>query len=128
MISTTTTAQRLKRPPIVHSATHLFTLGQAVRLKGGLWPSGNTYLVTARLPPSGESPQYHIRSDTEEFERMAMQANLEPVRPKAGGEIDALIEKSFGLGPGAHSQQSRDRNAEAGNGPILTGSRVRQAE
>jgi hypothetical protein len=127
-MTATTIPERFKRLPVVHSATHLFKLGQAVRLKGGLWSSNNIYLITAKLPPSGESPQYHIRSDAEKFERMATQANLELVSPAAGGEADALVETSLGLGSWTYLQPSRDRKAEAGNGPIRRGSRVRQAE
>ena len=73
-------------------------LGQAVRLKGGMWPSGNVYLITAKLPPSGDSPQYRIRNDTEKFERMATQANLELANPSTDDQGVIAIEKSFGLG------------------------------
>jgi hypothetical protein len=127
-VTPTTIPARFKRLPVVHSVTHLFKPGQAVRLKGRLWPSNNIYLIAANLPPSGESPQYRIRSDTEKFDRMATQANLELISPAAGGEGDALVETSLGLGPEMYLQPSRDRKAEAGNGPIRIGPRVRQAE
>ena len=78
MTSATTITHRVKRLPVVDSAIHQFTLGQAVRLKNALGPTSNIYLITARLPPSGNSPQYRIRNDTEKFERVSTQLNLEP--------------------------------------------------
>jgi hypothetical protein len=69
-----------------------------VRLKSGFWGSGNIYSVTAQLPPSGDSPQYRIRSEAEKFDRMATQANLEAVIASAPDENAALLEKSFSMG------------------------------
>ena len=80
-------------------STHLFALGQAVQLKDGLWASGRIYLITARLPLSGDLPQYRIRNDDEQFERMAMEASLESVNAAARGKselprrsLSALVE------------------------------------
>jgi hypothetical protein len=85
--------QRYGRLPVVEPATHLFALGQAVQLKSGVPAGGNVYRITAQLPPIGDSPQYRIRNDTEKFERVATQVNLEMIR----GENVSLIEKSFAL-------------------------------
>jgi hypothetical protein len=98
MLSTANISRQSKPLLRFDSATHLFSLGQAVRLKGGVWPSGNVYLITARLPPSGGSPQYRIRNDDEKFERMAMQANLELVSPPTSASaILTAIERSSEL-------------------------------
>ena len=87
---------RFKRSLHSQPATHAFAIGQAVRLKGGFLRSGNTFFVTATLPPIGESPQYRIRNETEKFERMATEVDLEPVIAPTGNQSDSLIEKSFG--------------------------------
>jgi len=88
--------------------THLFSVGQAVRLKGRLWGSGNVYLVTAKLPPIGDSPQYRIRSEAEKFERVATQSNLELVSASEGDEATTLLEKSFGTRPTADHPQGEE--------------------
>ena len=62
--------------------THLFNIGQAVRLKGGLrGPAlpADVYYITGTLPPVGESLQYRIRNDDERYERVTTQDSLEPV-------------------------------------------------
>lgn len=71
------------------NSVHRFSLGQAVRLTGGFRTSGNIYIVTAILPPNEGSPQYHIRNEAEKFERMATQANLEPITAPAAVESGA---------------------------------------
>ena len=92
---------RNAKPPLApQRATHLFKVGQAVRLKGGVWRSGDIYRVTATLPPVGDSPQYRIRNDGERFERVATQDNLEHALPSTGGAGASEIEKSFGHGQG----------------------------
>jgi hypothetical protein len=96
MITAENIPLRFKRSLHSHPETHAFAIGQAVRLKGGFLRSGNTFFVTATLPPIGDSPQYRIRNDTEKFERMATQADLEPVIAPTGSQSDSLIEKSFG--------------------------------
>jgi hypothetical protein len=98
MTPATPIPQRFERSPVVQSAIHSFTLGQAVRLKSALGQTGNIYLITAKLPPSGDSPQYRIRNDAEKFERMATEVNLELVSPSTGGQKVDLAEKSFGPG------------------------------
>jgi hypothetical protein len=96
MTASTTTTQHPKPSRRVHSETHLFTSGQAVRLKNAVLLSGNVYLITASLPPNGASPQYRIRNDNEKFERMASEADLELVSLSPRSEGDASIEQLFG--------------------------------
>ena len=72
-------SSRSKRVPHAAAATHRFAVGQAVRLKSGFLPSGIDCVIVARLPPVGDSPQYRVRSEAEKFERMATQADLEPL-------------------------------------------------
>ena len=86
------------RSPQLPAATHLFALGQSVRLTGGFLRSGNVYRITAKLPPIGDTPQYRIRNDDEQFERVATQANLEPATPASGGNGEPLSKTSFGPG------------------------------
>jgi hypothetical protein len=90
--------QRFKRAPQSDPATHLFAVGQAVRLNGGFLRSGTIYQITARLPPIGDSPQYRIRNDDEKFERVARQSELELSNTATDGPTATLVEKSFGLG------------------------------
>lgn len=62
--------------------THLYAVGQSVRLKGGLFQRVKAtaiYHITGTLPPRGESPQYRIRNDDERHERVAIQEDLEPL-------------------------------------------------
>jgi hypothetical protein len=75
--------QRFKRAPSAPQATHQFRIGQAVRMRGGFVRSGEVFLITATLPPVGDSPQYRIRNSEERFERVATQSSLEPVEPTA---------------------------------------------
>ena len=67
-----TILQRNARPIRYETATHLFTTGQIVRLKGGFGlqsQSADTYRITATLPPRGDSQQYRIRNEAENYER-----------------------------------------------------------
>jgi|SRR5437867_10035701 len=99
------------------AATHLFALGQAVRLRGnfGTFPkTAEVYRITGTLPPRGDSPQYRIRNDGERHERVTTQDSLAPVRPSQSGDGAILIERTFGHGQGTETQQSRDQEAEAG--------------
>ncbi|WP_337918712.1 hypothetical protein [Pseudaminobacter soli (ex Zhang et al. 2022)] len=111
------TLQRHPRPIRRDPTTHLFTVGQAVRLKGGFGQTSqfaDIYRITGTLPARGESPQYRIRSDDERHERVTTQDSLEPVRISPAGDGAALIERTFGHGQGTETQQSRDPKAEAG--------------
>lgn len=100
-------------------ATHLFAVGQAVRLRGnfGTFPkTSEVYHITGTLPPRGDSPQYRIRSDGERHERVTTQDSLEPARASQFSEGATLIERTFGHGQGTETQQSRNQEAEAGKG------------
>lgn len=93
------------QPPAVRRdpAIHLFTIGQAVRLKGGFrHPSqfADIYRITAWLPLAGDSPQYRIRNDDESHERVATQNSLELVRLLPAGDGATLIERTFNHGQG----------------------------
>ncbi len=96
--------------PIRHeAATHLFAVGQAVRLRSGFkGPFGvaGIYHITGTLPPTGNSPQYRIRSDDERHERVMAQNGLEPVLISAG-ESATLVEGTFGHGAEAKNRKSR---------------------
>lgn len=81
------------------SSTHLFEVGQPVRLKSGFGKmnmSSETYRVTCKLPISGGLPQYRIRCENEPYERVAAQDLLEPIGSCAADPDASLIEKTFG--------------------------------
>lgn len=83
------------------SPTHLFTIGQAVRLRGGfgkLPQHAEIYRITGTLPPRGDSLQYRIRNDDERHERVTTQDSLEPVDISQSGSGATLIEWTFGHG------------------------------
>jgi hypothetical protein len=96
--------------------THLFAVGQAVRLKAGFMIStakaANTYRVTATLPPRGDLPQYRIRNDDELHERVVTQDNLEPVDMSEARANAALIELTFGKNPETEKQLSLGQKAD----------------
>jgi hypothetical protein len=99
------------------ASTHLFEVGQAVRLRGSLGTFSKTvgiYRVTGTLPPYRDSPQYRIRNDGERHERVTTQDDLEPVSISQSGP--SLSERTFGHGQGTETQQSRNKKAEAGKG------------
>ena len=105
--------------PRRETAMHLFAVGQTVRLKGGFGTSpnlGDIYRITSTLPPVGGSLQYRIRNDDERYERVTTQDNLEPVAMVRPGNGEALMERTFGHGQGAKTQQPRDQKTEAGKG------------
>lgn len=86
-------------PPIVDADTHLFALGESVRLKGriGGAPASNNYRITGKLPPVDGSPQYRIRNEEERHERVATQDSLEQIG--SVDDVDAtLSERTFGHG------------------------------
>jgi hypothetical protein len=83
--------------------THLFAVGQTVRLRGGISivpTSAEIYRVTATLPPRGDLLQYRIRNEEERYERVTTQDNLEPVALPTQSDGSALIERTFGHGQG----------------------------
>jgi hypothetical protein len=118
-MTATSVLQRNPRPMRRNTATHLFAVGQSVRLKGGSGrPAllGNIYHITGTLPPRGDSPQYRIRNDEERHERVTTQDSLEPVSMSRPGDGATLIERTFGHGQGTEAKQPRDSKAEAGQG------------
>ena len=115
-----TILQRNARPIRYETATHLFTTGQIVRLKGGFGlqsQSAHTYRITCMLPPKGDSQQYRIRNDAENYERVATQDSLEPVSISPAGPSGALIEGTFGAGQVIQTQQSPDQKSRSRRGP-----------
>lgn len=102
-MTATRNPQRNGRPIRREAATHIFKVGQTVRLKDGFFivPSKlpDTYRITATLPPRGNVLQYRIRSDDERHERVTTEDSLEPVKLSPAGSGATLIEKTFGHGP-----------------------------
>jgi hypothetical protein len=110
-----TTLQRHPRPSRRDPTTHLFTVGQAVRLKGGFRraiQAAEIYRITGTLPARDDSPQYRIRNDDECHERVTTQDSLEPLPVSSAGDGATLIERTFG----AETQKSRDQEAEMSSG------------
>jgi hypothetical protein len=101
IMSDSTILQRNARPVRYETATHLFAMGQTVRLKGGFGlqsQSADIYRITGTLPPKGDSQQYRMRNDAENYERVATQDSLEAVSVAPAGPSGALIEGTFGAG------------------------------
>lgn len=112
-----TNLKRPLRPIRREAATHIFVVGQAVRLRGsfGTFPKSDAiFHITATLPSRGDSHQYRIRNDEERHERVTTQDNLEPISMPQSADGATLIERTFGHGQGTETQQSRDQKAEAG--------------
>lgn len=93
------------------TATHLYSVGQPVRLKGSFGQQSqfaDIYHITDTLPPSGGSPQYRIRNEDERYERVTKQDSLEPVSASQSGDLATLFEKTFGNSQGMKVRRSRD--------------------
>ncbi|AEH86794.1 hypothetical protein LB577_17820 [Mesorhizobium sp. B283B1A] len=61
--------------------SHLFAVGQTVRMKGRgglLLKTADLFEIKSRLPVKDGSPQYRIRSEHETHERVTTEDNLEP--------------------------------------------------
>ncbi len=89
------------RPIQSDAPTHLYAVGQAVRLKGAFMrgpQAAGVYRITGTLPPRGEVPQYRLRSNDECHERVATQDEVAPVNASSRSEGAALIERTFGHG------------------------------
>ena len=100
-MTSTSSIQRTARPSRRQSPMHLFTVGQAVRIKGGFARptlAADIYHITGTLPPRGDSLQYRIRNDGERHERVTTQDSLEPVNTPQPGDGATLIERTFGHG------------------------------
>lgn len=102
-MTATSFMRRNIRPTHREAPTHLYALGESVRLKGSFstFPkSKEIYHVTGRLPPRGDSLQYRIHSDGERYERMATEDSLEPVPASPDEKGETLLERTFGDGQG----------------------------
>lgn len=98
--------------PRSETPSHLFTIGQAVRRKGG-WGRQvsrlDLFRITATLPETGGSPQYRLRNEDERHERVMAEDDLEAV-------------DGAGSGPGtivwsaAHDQLFRNATADTQEG------------
>ncbi|TPM90001.1 hypothetical protein [Mesorhizobium sp. B2-1-3A] len=67
--------------PRTDTPSHLFAIGQTVRMKGRgglLLKTAELFEIKSRLPVKDGSPQYRIRSDQETHERVTTEDNLEP--------------------------------------------------
>ena len=118
-MATTRTEKLTTRPTRPESPTHLFAIGQAVRMKGvkgryviSAIPNDAIYHITGTLPPRGDALQYRIRNDDERHERVTTEGSLEPVDP-SHSDTAALIERTFGHGQRSETQQPRDQETEA---------------
>jgi hypothetical protein len=93
------TPQPGTRPTQSEPTTHMFTVGQAVRLKGGYGiPSSRIdeiYRVIGTLPPTGNSLQYRLRHERQHYERVATENSLEMVRVEEPTEANALRDRTF---------------------------------
>lgn len=83
---------RVARPAAV---VHLFTIGQAVRLKAELPHKAEIYHVTGTLPEKDNSLQYRIRNSIERHERVITEDQLEAVATKATTKGQDLIDRTF---------------------------------
>jgi hypothetical protein len=116
IMSDSTILQRNARPIRYETAAHLFTTGQTVRLKGGFGlqsQSAHIYRITATLPPKGDSQQYRMRNDAENYERVATQDSLEAVSIPPTSPGGALIEGTFGAGEVTETQPSPDQKSRS---------------
>ncbi|WP_157014724.1 hypothetical protein [Mesorhizobium xinjiangense] len=118
-MTTATIGQRNASQFRREASTHVFAVGQSVRLKSGFGrTAADIYHITGTLPLRGNSPQYRIRNDGERHERVTTQDDLEPVVISQSGP--SLIERTFGHGQGTETKQSRDQKTEAGKGSAKT--------
>lgn len=99
-MATTPLLTRTARPVRREAASHLFAIGQTVRLRGEFgrptW-STDVYRITGTLPVRDGSPQYRIRNGAESHERVTTQDSLELVRAPVPGEGAVLMERTFGI-------------------------------
>jgi hypothetical protein len=112
----TVVLQRNVHPTRREASTHLFAIGQAVRLRGSLGTfikNADIYRITGTLPPQGNALQYRIRNDEERYERVTTEDSLEPVSLPQAGDNATLIKRTFEHGQGAKAQQSRNQKAQA---------------
>lgn len=68
---------------------HLYAVGDAVRLRDGYmrpFGAGDSYHIVRSLPPIGGVPQYRLRSDGENHERVITQDFIEPAIGLSSGQ------------------------------------------
>ena len=77
---------------------HKFHLGQSVAYRAPgrrLYASPGAYVVTARFPERDGEFEYHIRSASDRYERMARESELSAINDdaeaKAAGEAKAKL-------------------------------------
>ena len=100
-MTSTSFVQRTARQFRHEVPTHLFAVGQSVKLKGGFARparAADIYRITGKLPLRGDSLQYRIRNDDERHERVTTEDSLEPVDISQSGSGATLIERTFAHG------------------------------
>jgi len=105
-MNSATNLKRRPRTARLETASHLFAIGQMVKLRGGFAGQALTaeiYHITGLLPARGDSLQYRIRNSEERYERVTTQDTLEAVAYAGTGET--LMERTFGHGQRAETQQ-----------------------
>lgn len=73
--------------------SHIYSVGQSVRLFNAFKETDFVYYITRIVPPSGSSPQYRIRSDVERHERMVTQDDIRPAASLGEAKGRTLIER-----------------------------------
>ncbi len=81
------------RIPTLEGAVHQFSVGQIVRMRSrsGVFPkTDEVFRITRTLPARDNLLQYRLRSDAENYERVATEDNLELVgsEPVTEGAAD----------------------------------------
>ncbi len=101
------------------TSSHLFAIGQSVRLKGFGKPFSpmDTYRITGILPPRENSPQYRIRNDDERHERVITQDSLEPVHVSPTRDGTKLNERTFDMAKGQQRSNREIRKPKQEKAP-----------
>lgn len=113
-----TARQRNALLPRGDTASHLFIVGQSVRLKPEFMTpaskspaskSSGIYRITRALPAEGNLLQYRIRNEEEPHERVANQDSLEAVDTPQSESDSAFIKGTFD-----HEQSEKYGDRESG--------------
>lgn len=83
------------------AALHIFTVGQAVRLRSNIGTpldTADAYRITGTLPVRDNLPQYRIRGANESHERVVTEEAIEPVHRSQLTDDAALLERIFDHG------------------------------
>ncbi|MGF0538818.1 hypothetical protein ACQQ2Q_12540 [Agrobacterium sp. ES01] len=100
-MTNTTYRPQARRVRAVDSATHIFAIGETVRMKSSLPMKAEqsaVYQITAQLPVRENLPQYRVRSEDERHERVTTQDMLELVGRAKAKTGSNLMERTFGHG------------------------------